>query len=323
MADAILQQGNFTSDGTTKYLALRSDVDWIRVYNYTNHSGTTSADGVEFYWQREMGNNAGIVYYRPASDNTLASTVLTSGFKMIDTSDDPVGALNSTVTAVSTAATPVVSASSTSGLLDGDTVRMINVTSAQQLGGFDFTIGSVVTNTSFTLAYMSQLALAGTTGYFRKISTDPIFYPRRRYVSKITKASSAVVTLTVTHGYSVGQTVRFVVPAAYGMTEMNGLQGTITAVSTGNNTVTVNIDSTGFTTFAWPATADVPFTPAVMVPVGMEAIDTYENLLSDARLNEAYIGLELLAGAALPAGESSDVIYWVAGKSFATSIGTV
>lgn len=325
MADnTIIQQGTFTSDGATKLIALRSDVDWMRVYNYTNHSGTTSADGVEFFWMREMGNNAGVVYYRPAADHTLASDVLTSGFALIDSSDDPVGALNSTVSAVSTAAVPVVSASSTSGLGVGDTVRMINVTSATQLGGFDFTIGnsSFVANTSFSLDYMSQLALAGTTGYFRKINTDPIYYPRRRYVSKITKAASAVVTLTVTHGFTAGQQVRFVVPAAYGMTQMNGLLGTITAVSTANNTVTVDINSTAFTTFAWPATGTA-FSPALMIPVGESVSSTYANQLDDATLNSSYIAMELLAGAALPAGETSDVIYWVAGKSFATSVGTL
>jgi len=31
MDGTILQQGRFTSDGTNKVLAIRSDVDWIRV----------------------------------------------------------------------------------------------------------------------------------------------------------------------------------------------------------------------------------------------------------------------------------------------------
>lgn len=316
--NTIIQQGKFTSDGKTKRIAIRSDVDWMRVYNYTNHSGTTGSDGVEYFWMREMGNNAGIKYYRPAADNTLASNVMTSGFKMLDTSASPVGAIDSTVSAVSNAAVPVVSCTSTAALSIGDTVRMINVAGAQQLGGFDFTIGNgTFTGNTFSLDYMSQI-VAGTTGSFRKISTDPIYYPRRRYVSKVTKAASAVVTLTVTHGYTAGQKVRFVVPAVYGMTELNGLTGTITAVAT--NTVTVNIDTTTFTTFAWPLTAVNPFSPALMIPVGEAADSTYVNLLDDATLNSAYIGMELLAGAALPAGETSDVIYWVAGKSFATNL---
>lgn len=321
--NTIIQQGTFTSDGTAQRIALRSDVDWMRVYNYTNHGGTTSADGVEFFWMREMGNNAGIVYYRPAADNTLASDVLTSGFKLLDTSADPVGAIDSTVSAVSNAAVPVVTCTSTAALAVGDTVRMINVSGAQQLGGFDFTIGnSTFGGTTFSLDYMSQI-VAGTSGSFRKISTDPTFYPRRRYITKISKAASAVVTLSVTHGFTVGQKVRFVVPATHGMTEMNGLTGTITAVSTANNTVTVDINSSGFTTYAWPLTAVNPFSPALMVPVGEAAESTYANLLDDATLNSAYIGMELLSGAALPAGETSDVVYWVAGKSFATSVGTV
>ena len=42
MADNTIRlQGSFTSDGTAKILPIRSDVDWIRVYNMT----TTTAGG--------------------------------------------------------------------------------------------------------------------------------------------------------------------------------------------------------------------------------------------------------------------------------------
>lgn len=321
MADnTIIQQGKFTADGSVKILQIRSDMDWMRVYNWTQAATQQSTGrGVEFFWQRGMAADTGIEYKKTNSTDALNMVTLSSGgFSTIDTSvGQTVNALNTTVSAVSTASTPVVSASSTSGLSDGDVVRMISVSGAAQLGGIDFTIGSVVGSTSFTLAYMAQLGGAGTTGNFRKVNYDPIFYPRYRYITKLTQASSAVVTLSVTHGYTVGQVVKFIVPDAYGMVEMNNLTGSITAINTGTNTITVNIDSTAFTAFAFPATAAAPFSPAIIVPVGEDV--TLPNLNDDGTYNTSYIGMKLAAGVQSPAGSASDVIYWTAGKSFSVT----
>lgn len=325
MSDAIILQGRFTSDGTAKLIQLRSSVDWMKVYNYTIAAASqTTAVGVEYYWQRGFADGYGWEYKKSNAANAanLSTIITTGGFTFIDSSLNPNGPANATVTAVSNAAIPVVSNSGTNGLVAGDVVRMIDVAGAQQLGGFDFTVGhNTLTSGTFSLDYMSQI-VAGTTGTWRKVKFDPIYYPRHRTITKITKATSAVVTMSVTHGYKVGQAVRFVVPAEYGMVEMNGLLGNITAIDTTvttGNTITVDIDSSAFTTFAFPLTADVPFTPAMVVPVGMDsalAIADSVDLLSDATKNEGYLAMSLAAGANSPAGANNDVIYWVAGKSF-------
>jgi hypothetical protein len=328
MADnTIIQQGRFTSDGTNKTLQIRSDLDWMNVYNFTQ-AATQQATGrgVQFYWQRGFAADTGLEYKKTNSTDALNLVTLASGgFTLIDSSVQTPGALNNGstgVSAISNASIPVATVGSTAGMAAGSVVRIINVAGAQQLGGFDFTVGyNTFGATTFSLDYMSQI-VAGTTGSFRVIPFDPIFYPRRRFITKITKAASAVVTLSVTHGYKVGQLVRFVVPAAYGMVEMNGLQGTITAINTtttSGNTITVNIDSSAFTTFAWPLTAVNPFTAAEVVPIGedtAQALTSAVDILSDATLNTAYIGIILAAGAQSPAGSTSDVIYWTAGKSF-------
>lgn len=321
MADnTFIQQGRFTADGTAKTIQLRGDVDWMRVYNQTVLDAAGGGTGAMFEWFRGFTTDTGIEYKKTAATEALQIDMLTSGgFTLVDSSAASLSAINSTISAVSTAATPVVSLTDTSGLSDGDTVRMINVSGAQQLGGFDFTIGSVIASTSFTLAYMAQLGGAGTTGSLYKVKYDPMYYPRHRFVTKVTKASSAVVTLSVTHGYTAGQKVRFKVPSAYGMTQLNGLTGTITAINTTNNTITVDIDSTAFTTFAFPATAAVPFSPAMVIPVGEAAESSYVNLLDDATYNSGYIGMTLAAGTDSPAGATSDVIYWIAGKSFSVN----
>jgi len=316
-----ISQGRFTSTGLPEVITIPSDCDWMKVYNVTTLSAGGAGTGVEFYWQRGMSTLAtplvGFEYKKLAADDSMSPVALTSGgFTLVDSSSDPVGSLNATITAVSAAAIPVVSATDThtDSIAAGDVVRFINVTGAQQLGGIDFTVDTVVLDTSFRLPYMAQI-VAGTTGSFRKIKYAPLFYPRARYVTKITAAAAAVVTLSVTHGYSVGQQVSFEVPSAFGMTQMNGRVGTITAVNTTTNTVTLDIDSSAFTAFAWPVTAFGAFTPAMMLPVGEAAKSPYGNLLDDAWRNTGYKGIILAAGVDSPAGIITNEIFWIAGKS--------
>jgi hypothetical protein len=328
MDGTILQQGVFTSNGATTILKLRSDVDWVKVVNYTEWSDTNSGHGVEYYWQRGLAANDGFITYHPAADHTLAVSTAEAedvpGFTLIDSSVQIPGP-KVAYTAVSGAAVPVVSTGDTSYLSDGCIVRMFNGVGCQQLGGIDFTVDVTGANATFSLLYMSQIAAAATPGanaFYRLIPFDPIYYPRRRYISAISAAANAVVKMTVTHGYEVGQIVRMVVPAAYGMVEMNGLQGTIIAINTNTNTITLDIDSSGFTAFAFPLTTAVPFTPAEVVPLGEDtafANSVPVNDLTDATVNTAYIGIQLGAGVMSPAGSDDDVIFWVAGKSFSNT----
>lgn len=327
--NTLIQQGSFSSDGKDKIITMRSDVDWVKVYNLTNIAASTQWAGTEWYWQREMASNDAVTNFHATASQIISTSTCAIGYNgatyngisLIDSSADPVGALDATVTAVSNAAPPVVTITATAGLNTGDIVRMINVVGGQQLGGVDFTI-TVIDATTFSLDYMAAI-VAGTTGSFRKIDFDPLYYPRKRFVSAITAAASAVVTLTVTHGYTIGQKVRFSVPAAYGMTQMDGLQGTITAISTANNTVTVDINSSAFTAFAFPLTAAVPFTQALMMPIGEGAeIVTGKVPMDDATYNTGYIGFKLgtSATAAIALGSAGgtadDAIKWIAGKSF-------
>jgi hypothetical protein len=324
MDNTIIQQGRFTSTGEAVELQIRSDVDWMKVINYTvaDDDTQTTAVGVEYYWQRGMPADGGIEYKKSDAANAaqLVTALASGGFTLLDTAASPLDTLNATVTAVSTAAIPVVSNSGTNGLNAGDVVRLTNVAGAPQLGGLDFTVGNnTLTGGTFSLDYMAQLSVAGTTGSWRKINFQPQFYPRHRVISAITQASQAVVTMTVTHGFTVGQEIRLVVPEACGMVEANGLKARITAVSTANNTITLDLDTTTFTAFSFPLAAAVPFSPALVVPIGMSAFGPVANDLDDATNNVSFLGMKLAAGADSPAGSNNDVVYWVAGKSFSVS----
>lgn len=319
MPDTILQQGFFTSTGTTQTLQIRSGVDWISTRNYTRIAAQTGSAGYEFYWQLGMPQGGGIEYQSNAGSTAVNTAVLASGgFTIVDSSLNPLGAPVAT-TASTNAAQPVFSTASTAGLSAGSIVRIVNVAGQPNLSGYDFSIDTVVANTSFRIANALANApgAAGTTGIYYLVNFNPLFYPARRNIVNITAANPAVITTAVNHGYVVGQAVRLYVPTVFGMTQANGLLVNISAVTA--STFTVNMDFSAFTAFVFPGAAAVPFTPAYVVPVGEET-DQYSNpnLLDDATLNTGYIGVTLGAGVNGPAGQNADVVYWVAGKSFNT-----
>lgn len=68
----------------------------------------------------------------------------------------------------------------------------------------------------------------------------------------ISKASSAVIDFGTTHSYVTGESVH--ISGVVGMTQINGLRGLITATAT--NTITVAINSTGFSDYVSDGTVN-------------------------------------------------------------------
>jgi hypothetical protein len=315
---ATVKTGRIVSTGATTYLPIPTGFDKIEVTNATIAAAAGANSGMHFAWQRGMAQGSALQIVKQAvTEAMIPGAIATGGFTEYNSSDDPVGPLNSTITAVSNAAIPVVSATDTDDLVAGDVVRLINVTGAQQLGGIDFSIDTVVLNTSFRLPHMAQIA-AGTTGSFRKIKYAPMFYPATRTISKVATGATTLITMTVAHDYKVGQKVKFVVPAAFDMVQLNGLEGEITAINVSDgastNTITVDINSSAFTAFAWPLTTDGEFTPAQVIPAG-KATDYASKDVDVATYNTATMGVILAAGVNSPAGVANDVLYYTITKN--------
>ena len=74
---------------------------------------------------------------------------------------------------------------------------------------------------------------------------------KTRSITAITKAASAVVTVGA-HTFAIGESVHFT--GVLGMTEINGLRGTITGTSA--TEITVAINSTAFTTYTSAGTVN-------------------------------------------------------------------
>jgi len=337
MNNTIIQQGSFVSNQNNQFLQIRSGVDWIETYNYTQALAVQIAPvGVKFYWQKGMPAGSAFETTKGVLGAAGEFVVATGGFTPLDTTVTPMGTLYTDITAVSNAAIPVVTsalATAANGLTPGDVVRLTNVVGGRQISGMDFTIGystpvpgNPIAGT-FSLEYMPQM-VAATTGNWQKVNNGSFgapFYPARRFITAVSQAAQAVIRLSVRHRYVVGQKVRVSIPAAYGMT-LPPTIATIVAVNTATastgNTITVDIDTTGLAPFVFPLTAvaAVGMNFAQVVPVGedtSQALLSGTNILSDATVNDSSYGI-LLAGGTVdtPAGMNNDVIYWRAGTSF-------
>lgn len=294
--------GTFTSDGLVRNLSLPSGYTKIELFNITDLGSTAAATPVMMSWgTSSMPIGSGVFATKTNGAATIAipTTLATNsgGFTFVDDSASVSLGASLTVTSTTNAAPPVVSLASTAGLANGDVIRYINVPGQLNISGYDFTINTVVTNTSLNLAYMVAPGAAGTGGFLRRVPFDPRYYPVNRYITSISQAASAVIVLSVTHGFTVGQQVRIIVPDLYGMIEMDNRLVTITAINTTTNSITVDVDSTAFTAFAFPTSAQAALGVnfAQVVPVGEAAINStaqpYGNLLDDATRNVSFRGV--------------------------------
>lgn len=316
MADnTIIQQGRFTASGAAEVIQLRSDIDWFKTRNLTVTTAGGAATAVETYWQKGMAADTGFINNKLAADDSITAEIMaTGGFSYINTGTDAeLGAVIAS-TGITAATPPLLTMAATAGVVAGNVLRIGNHPGALQFGGIDFEIGAVVANTSAALNFAPQPVLTAQAGEFRLVNTPRAFYPRNRFIAAITAANPGVITTTVSHGFTVGQKLSFRVSANYGMIELDGLTATVTAVAA--STITTDIDTSGFTAFAWPLTAAVPITPAQVIPIGEDSSSTYANLLGGATRDNGYIAMSLAAGTTSPAGAVNDVIYWQAGKSF-------
>jgi len=311
----VIASGSFTSTGAAKNIPLRSGFDFFETTNKTQLATTQATGrGVKFSWQLGYAaDSADMISKKDASNDVTFEVVTSGGFTMIDTSNQTPEAAKATSGTDVAKATSVVTIVS-HGYSVGDVVRMYGTTSMLQIAGMEFTITAVPTANSFTLGFidMSGFAADATAGFARRIPNNPLYAPSVNFITGITQAAQAVVTLSVTHGLLVGDAVTLHVSQDYGMVEADGLVGKVVAINTTNNTITLDIDSSGFTAFAFPlsATAANGVSPAQITPFG-----TYSNSSDQAVRNDSKIIMKLAAGVDSPAGSASDVIYWRAFKS--------
>lgn len=85
-----------------------------------------------------------------------------------------------------------------------------------------------------------------------------------RTIDSITQSYPMVLTTSEDHGYVAGIIVTFLIPASFGMVQLNGLNVQVLEVT--SNSLTINLDTTSFTAFAYPSPLPSAFTPPSVIP---------------------------------------------------------
>jgi hypothetical protein len=209
-------------------------------------------------------------------------------------------------TAVTQAAQAVVT-SAGHPFVVGDRLVISTVTGMEQINGLTVSVVAVNPGVTYTISVNSAaFAAPGTAITARRIRALPEFEPRACLITSISLANPMVVTLTETHNFHVGSIVRFKIPTAFGMPQLNDQYVEITAV--GAQTLTFGgFDSTGFTAFAYPAAAGVPFTFPQVVPAAEDS-----STLVDSIANTGFRGLILGTSVCGPNGAK---VYYTATKA--------
>lgn len=332
MPFTIITQGDFTSAGVGVNIPIPQTCDYFVATNVTQ-MGTTQNPGrcVRGEWYRNGVNandlnNLGLRWKKTDSSSAInvdsfATSTASGGFTYFPTVPVTEAAVTGG-TAITNASPAVVTLTNTYS--EGDRVRLYATTGMLQIAGMDFTISSV-SGSGFTLLGLDASAFAApaTAVTARRISIYDAVEPRYLYITGISQAASAVVTVSCVHNYVVGELVHFSVPNSFGMSEINGLTGKIISVT--DYTMTVDIDSSIFSAFAFPASSAVPTTQlfATLAPAGQRTqynpvtgIQTgYDFNYPPFHTGQFSPYMNLAAGASSPAGSSGDKIVWQAYKS--------
>ena len=309
----LLQQDEFTSDGTIQEIELPGAADYFVARNITQ-AGTTQTPGrgIKFEWVKSANFSAEsqVRTFKSAAANTLEQTVdTTGGFTYYESLPAQGAAI--TGTAITNANPAVVSIVNT--LSDGDRVVLYGSTGMLQIAGMEFTISSV-SGAAFTLLGLnaSGFAAPATAAIARKIPKRKDVLPSTNFVTAITQASQAVVTTSVEHDYVVGQLLHLSVPSSFGMSEAD--QKTARVVAVTSYTLTLDLDSTSFTAFAFPASGSVPTVRlfATIAPAGQR--NEYNVTTVPFRTGNFVPFISLPAGINSPAGSTGDIVVWQAFK---------
>jgi hypothetical protein len=280
--------GTYTNGSTVTAVnvPLSDRPDWFFVEDTTNWGAqSTAANPIFAEWKYGMAQGAFLALGQPSGTTTTVTTYASrgtsGGFTFIDASNPPLFA--SLVATSINDSTFVVLMTNTGSISVGDYVRVINPVGMLQIGGLVAQVTAVTVNTSITLGYVATgvagLNVSGnaSSALILKFYPDK-FYPRALKIIDITQATQAKVYFAQQNDFTPGELVDFTIPSSYGMTQLSFLTGqpggaarvlVVTNTAT-ESSITINVDTTGYTPFLYPATGSVLGTnsPAICEPAG-------------------------------------------------------
>lgn len=330
MAFTIITGGSFTSTGAGVKIPLPSSADYFKTWNITQLTASNPNTVTNGEWfGSKFGAGASAV---GSGIKTVKTTLMlesafaaNTGFTYVTTNPVVEPQAANAITAITNASPAVVTQTQTYS--ENDVLYLYNTTGMLQIAGMPLQISSV-SGSGYTLIGLRAAGFlaAGTAGFTRRVSQFNAVEPEFLYITEITQATQAVVRTSVDPSlhYVVGMKIHFSVPYSFGMTQINGLTGKILAVSSANYTVTVDIDTSAFTAFAFPASSLSPTAQlfATYAPAGASTqVDPVTNVVTGYdfqkqpfRTGQFTPYMFLVGGAQSPAGAASDIVNWMAYK---------
>jgi len=335
MAETQITTGAFVNVSSTPYfIPIPNQIDEFRLVNLTRSgvtafgiSGSLTSDEISSaeFFPRYMTQGTALVYQNGTA-TTLAplqvGNLAQNGFTIFNAANQVKGP-NIALASFVPGSPTVFTTGAPHGFVVGDNVRLINTTTAPELGGVVMTVTAVGGGgTTFTTLLDSTNSLTSVGFVYRVgnafLPQPALYYPEWRAIASVTLTNPMVVTLLVRQVYQIGDVVRFQIPSVFGLTELNttnnGLPVEFTVIAVNNavgtQTVTLAVDATAFTAFAWPVAASYPFSLPIMEPQGEGNINNFQqfgvvpaplpygnqNILGFATQNQGQNGILIGAG---------------------------
>jgi hypothetical protein len=365
-----LAKGSFTSTGAAKVINLPFVPDSVEMWNYSAYA-TPANHGVPYaYWDVAMGQGYAVetVFATDADVTPIIMTgdvVTSNGISTFSAGQLLQYGARIQVASITKANPAVVTTGSAHGYSTGDVVifqglYQSSTTGMPMICDIPFTI-TVTGSTTFTIPINSNqsnwTALSGSPSgaYVKKVLYPYLYFPGTSFISAITTGTTTTIDTTSAHNLTVGQEVAFRIPTAFGTTQLNSLPNSTTPGSpiygyvvsvTDYNTVVVNINSTGYTSFninqtvastpglTWPqmvAVGDVNtggvsissgsalYPPPYSMPIGTTQVNTINGpAVLGSYVNNTAQGFVIGVGAgtndtsSVLVGANGNVIYWKA-----------
>ena len=326
-------EGQFTSTGVAEFINLPFLPNTFEMWNTSAVTDQTDDDII--YAQARNGDAAGSadVQYFGTAPAVEANAITLGGFTFIEAGTYQFGP-SLTISGITQAAAAVVTTSTNHNLATGDSVLLSGTTAMLQISGEVYTITRLSATTFSIPVNSTGFTAAATAGFAKQVLFPDLYIPFRSVITAIAVGATTTITLGVNHSFVVGQEVLIQIPTvdatAWGTVELDTetfnnanvvpQQAYVTAITA--NTITVNVNSTGFTAFAYPTSAQAglgisfpavyaigdqnfgligpgPFTPPITIP-GAFAANTRKGVL---------VGL---GNGTLVMHANNDVVRWTA-----------
>lgn len=260
--------GKFTaSAGVSHFVNLPFVPKSFSFVNKTNQGTAADAKILDAFGYAD--DPAGYGYYHESLDLGAGNIAITSkattsgGFSFIEAGTYQYGPTVA-ITGVSKANPAVVTTGANHNLETGDVVLIYGTTGMLQISTAMYTITKTGAQT-FTIDVDSTgFAAVATAGYMKKVLYPDLYVPQGVSITAIATGASTTITCAQDHNFKVGQEVYFVIPSAFGMVQLDTLvyntanvvpqQAYVVSIPASNE-IEVNINSAGYTAFAYPTSA--------------------------------------------------------------------